>query len=122
MVPTLSPSAHGANPNWKDPHSGLTPLLIAAQTNAIANLEALLAAGADRMSRDKQGKSALDYAFSDGEARALLLKAGVALWTYLIKKHQDVSSVILTKHRGNRSQTDHRRNLRGASPALPTVG
>lgn len=74
IVPILL--THGANPNWQDPKTGTTPLIVSAQTNAIPNMKALLAAGANPNARDHQGKTALAYAFSDGEAKGLLAKYG----------------------------------------------
>lgn len=52
---------HGANPNVMQ-QNDVTPLHGAAHNNSPAIAKALLAAGADKALRTKDGKSALDYA------------------------------------------------------------
>jgi hypothetical protein len=64
----------GANPNWKDPQTCETPLILAVKLNQAKNVAALLAAGAEPGARDALGNAAIFYAAEDGVARSMLQK------------------------------------------------
>lgn len=64
--------AEGADPNGRDPN-GRTPLMAAAQTGNEAVVRVLLAAGADRTLRDRDGLGAADHAERRGHPGLLPL-------------------------------------------------
>ena len=64
--------AEGADPNGRD-HVGRTPLIAAARTGNEAVVRQLLAAGADRTLRDRDGLSAADHAERSGHPGLLPL-------------------------------------------------
>eukprot|EP01113_Clastostelium_recurvatum_P036857 TRINITY_DN5320_c0_g1_i5.p1 TRINITY_DN5320_c0_g1~~TRINITY_DN5320_c0_g1_i5.p1 ORF type:complete len:715 (-),score=168.19 TRINITY_DN5320_c0_g1_i5:91-2235(-) len=52
----------GADPNWAEPETAVTPLMAAAQTNYLVCVEMLLSNGADITLQDTRGFTALHYA------------------------------------------------------------
>lgn len=65
----------GADPGRASPESGWTPLMSAAMAGDTAMVRLLLAAGADPRVRDREGKSAADYARGAGQHHVLPLLA-----------------------------------------------
>ncbi|MGB8214482.1 MAG: ankyrin repeat domain-containing protein [Anaerolineales bacterium] len=72
VVPPLLQA--GADPNWIEPNTGETLLMLAVKLNQVKNVQALLAAGAETGTRDAQGNTAIFYAAPDGVVRGLLGK------------------------------------------------
>lgn len=65
----------GADARQADPESGWTPLMNAAMAGDSAMIGILIGAGADPAARDKQGKTAADYARGAGNAQVVPLLA-----------------------------------------------
>ena len=93
----------GADPNYQEPHNGMTPLHIAAHIPNVAILKLLLAFEADIFATNKEGKTPLDIAKDGNNEDCIAVMEKVA--SLRDRRKEIRSSKMTVKGPGNDSVT-----------------